>query len=83
MSANLHIEYTKIMNRVSNEKYYSLGALSGIFVTEASLSANEMKIFEEFAKGVKSLKSRIDGLKESYGLLIGVRVFMNCLCLMI
>jgi len=60
------------MNRVNEEKYYSLGALSGIFVTEAGQSYNELKIVEEFGKGLKSLKTRIEGLKESYGLLIGV-----------
>ncbi len=72
ISCDLNIIYTKVLSRVEESKYHSLGALSTIFMAEISRKNDELALTEDLCKGVKFIKARLDGLKESHNHLIEV-----------
>ena len=72
MNASLNITYTKIMNKVTDESYFALGSLSSLLVAQAGNVHEESIINEDLIRDVKIFKTKLDGFKESYALLISV-----------
>jgi len=77
MNATLNITYTKIMNKVTDESYFALGSLSSLLVAQAGNVHDESIINEDLTRDIKIFKSKLDGFKESYALLISTLEEIN------
>lgn len=65
------------MNRIDDSKYYALGSLSSIFTAEIRRPSEETPIVEDFVKNVKYFRGKIEGVKESHGLILSVRCLLR------
>lgn len=70
LTSNLNVTFTKIINRVNDEAYYSLGSLSSLITAQARNVDDERIVAEDLMKNARNFKTKLDGFKQGYAMLI-------------
>lgn len=79
LSSDINIFHTKLVNKIDQQEYYALGALSSVFMAEDKDVTNASIVTEGLLNDVKVLKNKMEGFKESYAVLLDVKIaFCNC-----
>jgi len=68
--SKLDITSAKIMNRADDPKFYALCSLSSLFTAEIKKSSQQTPIIEDLLKEVKYFRGKIDGVKQSHGMML-------------
>jgi len=69
-TSNLNVTFTKIINRVNDEAYYSLGSLSSLISAQARNIDDEGIVAEDLMKNARNFKTKLDSFNRGYALLI-------------
>ena len=72
----MDITSTKIMNRVDDPKFYALCALSSLFTAEIRRASQQPLLVEDLLKEVKYFRGKIDGVRQSHGMMLTVNIFL-------
>lgn len=68
--SKLDITSAKIMNRADDPKFYALCSLSCLFTAETKRASQQTPIVEDLLKEVKYFRGKIDGVKQSHGMML-------------